>query len=391
MGEKVVLITNLKQWAEWRDAWDDLLLNSIAFEARIFLSYEWLTTWWRFFGCGVQSADCGSVERKVRSAECNLGRKLLVVAVADGKRLLAAAPLFVSLSPILPLARIVRFVGNGNADYGDFLVRKDCEEVAQRIWHWLFTHPSLWHLVALHELPEGSEAVSSLQRMSLNDNFQATILVGEVCHRVPLNQRNSSWREGASKSLREQLKRRERQICRNFKVQFRMAANEQEVETILPQLFALHRLRWGQLGQTGVFILPKVRKFHQEFAQQALNRRWLRLHWLALDNVIAAVYYAFKVGDYSGFYTCGFNPSFGRYSVGKVLLAKVIDEAEKEGAKVFDFMRGDETYKAEFGTVTQRNFHLFVWRNGEPLSLAAASLHQFTTWLSLSLKRAAQR
>jgi CelD/BcsL family acetyltransferase involved in cellulose biosynthesis len=380
MSEKVVLITNLRQWEEWREAWDDLLSNSTAFEAQIFLSYEWLTTWWRFFGCGMQGVECG------------LGsRKLLVIAVADGRHLLAAAPLFVSHSPILPLARIVKFVGNGNADYGDFLVRKGCEEVAQRIWLWLFAHPSLWHLIALHELPEISEAISSLQRINIPDGFQAAILVGEVCHRVPLNCENGSWRERASKSLREQLKRRERQIGRNFKVQFRTAVNGQEVEVILPQLFALHRLRWGQLGQTGVFIFPKVRKFHQEFARQALNRRWLRLHWLTLDNVTAAVYYAFKVGDYSGFYTCGFNPSFGRYSVGKVLLAKVIDEAEREGAKVFDFMRGDETYKSEFGTVTQRNFHLFIWRNGELLSRNAANLHRLTTWLSLSLKRAAQR
>ena len=379
MGEKVVLITNLQQWARWRDAWDELLSNSTAFEARIFLSYEWLTTWWRFLGSGVRNAKWG------------WGRKLLVVAIADGERLLAAAPLFVSPSPFLPLARIVRFVGNGNSDYGDFLVRKGCEEVAQKIWLWLFTHPSLWHLIALHELPEGSEAISSLQSVNLPDGFRAKILVGEVCHRVPLNSENGSWRERTSKSLREQLKRRERQIGRNFKVQFRTATNEQEVEAILPQLFALHRLRWGQLGQTGVFIFPKVRKFHQEFARQALKRHWLRLHWLSLDNVTAAVYYAFKVGNYSGFYTCGFNPSFGRYSVGKVLLAKVIDEAEREGAKVFDFMRGDETYKAEFGTVTQRNFHFFVWRNDELLSRTAANLHRFTTWLSLSLKRAAQR
>jgi len=370
----------LQQWAKWRDAWDDLLSNSTAFEARIFLSYEWLTTWWRFFGCGLQSVECG------------LGnRKLLVIAVADGRHLLAAAPLFVSHSPILPFVRIVKFIGNGNADYGDFLVRKGCEEVTQRIWLWLFAHTSLWHSIALHELPEGSEAISSLQRFNLPDGFRATVLVGEVCHRVPLNSENGSWRERASKSLREQLKRRERQIWRNFKVQFQTATNCREVETILPQLFALHRLRWGQLGQTGVFIFPKVRKFHQEFAREALNRHWLRLHWLTLDNVIAAVYYAFKVGNYSGFYTCGFNPSFGRYSVGKVLLAKVIDEAEREGAKVFDFMRGDETYKAEFGTVTQRNFHLFVWRNDELLSRTAANLHRFTTWLSLLLKRTAQR
>jgi hypothetical protein len=37
------------------------------------------------------------------------------------------------------------------------------------------------------------------------------------------------------------------------------------------------------------------------------------------------------------FTPAAFIPTFSRYSVGKVLLAKVIDEAERDGAMMFDF------------------------------------------------------
>lgn len=369
MSERVVVITDLKQWSRWRDEWDDLLSNSTVFEARIFLSYEWLTTWWWHLGRG----------------------KLMVVAVTDGHHLLAAAPFFLSTSPFFPPARVVKFVGDGNADYGDFIARKGCEEILSVIWRWLFTHKSLWQIIALHELPNNNSAIASLRRIEIPVEFGVSMLKGEICHQIPLNQEGSSWRERASKSLKEQLKRRERQISSNFKAEFFTAESESEIATVLPQLFVLHRLRWAQLGQTGVFIFPKVREFHMEFARQALRRGWLRLHWLTLNDITASVYYAFKLGDYSGFYSCAFNPSFARYSVGKILLAKVIDEAEREGAKVFDFMRGNETYKSQFGTVTKRNFHLFVWQNRNFASRAAASLHLLSARLSSSLKRAAQR
>ncbi len=159
----------------------------------------------------------------------------------------------------------------------------------------------------------------------------------------------------------------------------------------MAQLFALHRLRWAGLGQTGVFVFPRVRSFHTDFARQALRKGWLRMHLLTLNGATAAAYYAFHCDGYAGFYTCGFHPEFRRYSVGKVLLAKVIDEAEREGASAFDFMRGGETYKAEFGTIVSHNRHLFVWQADKPLSRSFARLHQFTTRLTLRLKHAAQR
>lgn len=366
----VVPLTNPQQWQRWQTAWDDLLENSTSFEARIFLSYEWLKTWWQHLGQG----------------------QLLVLLVVDKNRPVAAAPFFVIHSPLLPLARLIRSIGNGNADYTDFLVRSGCEDAAVKIWHWLIKHRSLWDVIALHELPENSVAVRAIHELLLPKGLAMRLLQGEPCYRISLNEGDMGrWRERASKALQQQLKRRERQIFKKFDVRFHRITDIAEVPEAMAQLFALHRLRWGNLGQTGVFVFPKVRRFHIDFAQQALQHGWLRLHLLFLDGITAAAYYAFNCGDYAGFYTCGFHPAFSRYSVGKVLLAKVIDEAEREGVTVFDFMRGGESYKAEFGTVMTHNKHLFVWQKNKLLSRATAQLHRFTMRLALRIKHAGQR
>jgi len=366
-------VLSLADLVNARSRWDELLRHSIAFEARLFLSPEWVLTWWQHFRRG----------------------QPLFLVVAEKTQWLAMAPLFVSPSCLFPLARLVRFIGNGNADYGDFLVRRGWEEAAVALWRWLFDHRDLWDVIALHELPENSVAVRALRFMTLPDWVRVQVDDGEPCHRIPLSTDAStngqSWRKRATKALQQQLRRRERQIARTFQVRFGCVTDERELPTVLAQLFALHRLRWGRLGQTGVFLSGRVRRFHAEFARLALRRGWLRLHWLTLDGIPAAIYYAFHCDRYAGFYTCGFYPAFGRYSVGKVLLAKVIDEAERDGAMMFDFLRGDESYKAEFGTTVTHNRHLFVWQADKVRSRSAARLHRLATRFALWLKKRAHR
>ena len=366
-------VLSLADLVNARSRWDELLRHSIAFEARLFLSPEWVLTWWQHFR---------------RSQP-------LFLVVAEKTQWLAMAPLFVSPSCLFPFARLVRFIGNGNADYGDFLVRRGWEEAAVALWRWLFDHRDLWDVIALHELPENSVAVRALRFMTLPDWVRVQVDDGEPCHRIPLSTDAStngqSWRKRATKALQQQLRRRERQIARTFQVRFGCVTDERELPTVLAQLFALHRLRWGRLGQTGVFLSGRVRRFHAEFARLALRRGWLRLHWLTLDGIPAAIYYAFHCDRYAGFYTCGFHPAFGRYSVGKVLLAKVVDEAERDRAMMFDFLRGDESYKAEFGTTVTHNRHLFVWQADKVRSRSAARLHRLATRFALWLKKRAHR
>jgi len=211
--------------------WDDLLRHSTTLEARLFLSPEWVLTWWRHLGQG----------------------QPLFLVVIEKMQWLAMAPLFVVPSPLFPFARLVRFIGNGNADYGDFLVRRGREEAAVPLWRWLFDHRDLWDVIALHELPENSIALQGLRSLSLPDGVQVQVEEGEPCHRIPLSTDAStngqSWRKRATKALQQQLRRRERQIERTFQVRFGCVTDERELPTVLAQLFALHRLRWGRLGQ----------------------------------------------------------------------------------------------------------------------------------------------
>ncbi|MCS7224307.1 MAG: GNAT family N-acetyltransferase [Armatimonadetes bacterium] len=357
MSMRLVVLSRLTQLEEWVDPYKSLLTIGTSPRCRLFLSPEWLITWWR---------HCG-------------GGQPLCLLVVEAQRLVAAAPLYVRSDPALWGAKVVRLIGSGPSDYGDFLMDPEKNGALSLIWQWLSEHRHLWDLILLDELPDDSNVVRSLPTLAAFPQWSYRLCEGEKCRWVPLGPNGtepsaSSWRQRITPSLSKQLARRQRQLTRLFRVRHDMIGATEDVPCAMRVLFALHRLRWAQRKQTGVFVSPRLRSFLTEFCQKAVTAGWLRLHLLYLNEVAAAVYLAFHDRDWSGFYTCGFHPAFARYSIGKVLLAFVLDQAEQEGASLFDFMRGDETYKGEFNAQVSRNYRLEIWQKGRSFSEAAAKM-----------------
>ncbi|MFA0750938.1 MAG: hypothetical protein SLRJCFUN_001341, partial [Candidatus Fervidibacter sp.] len=168
-----VIVLSLADLVNAQSRWDELIRHSVTLEARLFLSPEWVLTWWRHLGQG----------------------QPLFLVVTEKMQWLAMAPLFIAPSPLFPFARLVRFIGNGNADYGDFLVRRGREEAAVALWRWLFDHRNLWDVIALHELPESSIALQGLRAICLPEWVRLRVDEGEPCHRLFLSRVNGQgWR-----------------------------------------------------------------------------------------------------------------------------------------------------------------------------------------------------
>ena len=77
----------------------------------------------------------------------------------------------------------------------------------------------------------------------------------------------------------------------------------------------------------------------------------LRMWRLDADGTAIAVILCMRAGDSVAFYTTGYSPEWGRYGPGRRIMARAIQAAAAEGATEFDFLRGDEPYKQEWGTV----------------------------------------
>jgi CelD/BcsL family acetyltransferase involved in cellulose biosynthesis len=157
---------------------------------------------------------------------------------------------------------------------------------------------------------------------------------------------------GRSGSFRRQLRRFDRRLAEAARIELRQARDENELDADMKTFFALHYGRWeGRGGST--LAAGTARPFHETFAAAALRAGWLRLLTLEADGEPIASFYGWRLGNRYAFYQAGFNPEWGKFSVGLVLHGRVIAAAIEEGAREYDMLLGDEPYKFRFCEATR--------------------------------------
>jgi CelD/BcsL family acetyltransferase involved in cellulose biosynthesis len=80
----------------------------------------------------------------------------------------------------------------------------------------------------------------------------------------------------------------------------------------------------------------------------------MQLAFMKVGDIKAAGYFIFDFNNQIWVYNSGINPLFENLSPGWVLLSKIIQWAIDNKRTGLDFMRGDETYKYQFGGVDKK-------------------------------------
>ena len=127
------------------------------------------------------------------------------------------------------------------------------------------------------------------------------------------------------------------------------AALAENLDEQLDVLFALHAARWHARGEEGVLSSAAVQRFHREAAHALHAAGLLRMYVLHLQDRAAAAFYGFSAHGRAFYYLSGFDPAFDRFSPGTLIVGHAIEQAAREGATQFDFLRGREAYKYRWG------------------------------------------
>ncbi len=148
-----------------------------------------------------------------------------------------------------------------------------------------------------------------------------------------------------SRNFRKQVRRAERALIRDYSMKVRSATTK-TLEADLAELFRLHDLRRNLLG--GSSLDAAARCSLRAFAEAAHRRGWLRLSVMEADSMPVSALLAWRIGTSYVSYQGGFDPAWGRQSVGVAIEAVNIRNAIAEGAGEYDFLLGTEHWKRRF-------------------------------------------
>lgn len=304
--------------AEWR------ALAASSPRASVFQTFEWNSVWWRHYGA-------------------KPGRRLRIVTFRDDDgALVGLAPFYTSYYFCTPLRRL-SFLGMGASDYLDVIAPESHREGVIRSLEETLRSDSHWHIADLQQLRDGG-ALRAQPAAPLG----AKETVGEPCPYIDLPGTWNDFLATLGKKTRSNIGYYERSLHKLYEVEIGWVAEPDQLDREMAALFDLHQRRWNKRWLPGVFGSRATQAFHCDVARALLEAGYLRLFRIALDGETQASLYCFSFGDRICYYQGGFEPAFSKLSLGTVLTAYAIRTAIDEGKTVFDFLRGDEEYKAKW-------------------------------------------
>lgn len=321
--------------------WNDLLAGSPA--ANVFLTWEWLSSWWECFGRALQP---------------------WVVVVRDGRRLAGLAPFVLRRNfQAGPFSHHeLAFMGSGPAapDHLDVLARQGYETaVAQAVVSHLRATKGRWDVLRLEGLVENSALAGCLLAQARDRLTQVSY---QVCPFARLPADQESYRAGLGSNLRANIGRYGRQLEREYpgRVRYWQVQHEVEIEPAMRLLFRLHQEVRQAHGDPGAFNDPRMILFHRRLAQSFFARGWLRIYLLTVADQDVAITYNFRYGEVVYFYQTGYDQAWKRYGPGRQVMSYAIRQSIGEGAREFDFLRGDESYKFQWTDQMRQDVNLVL-------------------------------
>lgn len=328
------------------DEWQRLLSGSVS--NVVFMTRRWQEIWWRHFG---EPSDC----------------QLHILALRDdGGALVGLAPLFIAREGLTPVKeyvkgegrperegeplRVVQFVGGIDvADYLDVIAEPGrMEDVWTYVLDYLLENRSEWDAIDFHSLPAWSPSRDLVARLGAERGFSFQVFAEDVCPVVELPDDWQTYLMSLRKKDRHELKRKVRKLEGRDDVRWYLVPQGDagrlrgEMETFLD----LHRSSGVDKAH---FMDEAMATYFLDMAEDMAGTGWIDLALLNVDDEPASAYLSYIYGDRLYLYNSGYSQRFAAYSAGVALLAYRIHKAIRQGVKWFDFLRGDEEYKYDFG------------------------------------------
>lgn len=327
--------------------WNDLVARS---ESRsVFQTYEWLTSWWKIFGAR---------------------RKPLIIAVYLQDRLVGLAPLMVE--PALLGTSTIKFIGEGNADYCNFILTEPYQPVLQAIIDYLASLRTKWCEVELNNIPQKSSTLEWLSPLCANYDMPLLVRRYVDCPTLIF-----AWPQGNPAYIlrKDSLKRPYQYFRSHGDVAYTELTTPSEARAYLPQFFEQHIRRWQGTASPSLFTNPRNREFYAELLERLLPTGWLVFSVVQFNRHPIAFHFGFQFAGRFLWYKPSFDVDYRKHSPGSLLLRFLLQRSIEHDCSEFDFTIGNEDFKHRYSNAMRLNLSLQIFPNRSRFYFADGRQH----------------
>lgn len=334
-------VQSSSELSELEGTWNELLARTPS--RNVFMTHEWMTTWWEHFGGG---------------------RQLLVLVLEEGREVVGIVPWWIGRTErVGGVLRKVGFLGTGLSDYLDVILPDPTAEALDAILAVLQAQRTAWDYLDLREMPEISETARALAERFADRPRAIELRPDSRCAYIPIESDwNTYYKSRMGKRSREHARMRRKRLRDAGEAEVRLIEDLQGDLKPIEKIAAMPESdTYDGERRKAVFAQPRIRAFLEEISLLFSERGWLHLATLELNGATIGYHYGFLYGQKYLHYVTGFDPAHRRLAPGRVLMDKILEQCFERALREVDFLRGFEAWKSSFTDQARENQRLLLY------------------------------
>jgi CelD/BcsL family acetyltransferase involved in cellulose biosynthesis len=162
-------------------------------------------------------------------------------------------------------------------------------------------------------------------------------------------------------NARQQLRQSVRAYAVHGPLRLQRARTVGEALAFFLELKALHCQSWGRRGKRHAFTAGFFENFHRLLIRRTFDKGVVELSRVTAGEHVIGVLYNFRFGERVYAYQSGFASADRHERPGMIAHSLAIKQAFEAGAKVYDFMAGENRLKQRFSSCC----HPMLWQTIE--------------------------
>jgi hypothetical protein len=291
--------------------------------------------------------------------------ELKILCVKEKNRIIAIAPLKQykhTFKGILSYNVIEPLDYGPSTDYTGMILTKKESECVSLLITYLYEQNN-WDFLKITNLYQKTAFTNIITKNS-QSLPKFTIYHEGICPYIKIPNDLKKYLNNLNSRFVYNLLRRLRKLEKDYgKIELKDYKELGTLEEAMETFFKLHQSRWQSKKREGAFKSNENRNLFLQRARLFDEKGWFRLYFLTVNDKPVASQYAFEYNQKLHSSLSGFDPFYSSYSVGSLLILKIIERCMKTKIKEYDLMKGNERYKFSWTKTYRENVFIEFTNN----------------------------
>lgn len=346
---RTAIIDQQSEFLALKSVWDEIK------PAFLMQDFNWNYTWWDVY----QTSSM----------------QLCIIVCYEQQQVIGIAPFYIHSKTIgwsigAPL-KSLQLLGTGEAAYEEVVSEyldiicqpQNAQPVTKAIAGIIESSLSVDSII-FNDFTAESNIVKYLVAHLQRDQWHIELCQSGLRYCINLPDSYQKYLQSVSGKFRNKLNNRFKRLQKLGQVEYKEAKELFEKNEIFTHLISLHYKRWQLKGLSGAFTSPKFIDFHYRLIQSSINNKSIQLHYLQVNDQIAAVFYYFIYDRTIYYYQSGFDPTLRQYALANIMLGQGIEWAINNQFNTFDLMKGsNNSYKREYVNASVFMYNMVAFRS----------------------------